>query len=817
MHLEEVEIINFCQHRRQHHRFSPGLTAIIGSNGSGKSNFLGAIRFALTGVNPNVGDKADNICQLAPPDERSYVRLVLNHGPHRIEVTRHLRPERSKTRLTGLTPKPIEGDASVNAKIAELIGRDFDTVSEMVLVPQEQIFGFLDQIPSKRAIAFQRLFRTEIAKDIYDAVNAFLIRTAPPALPSASVEECQQQLAQARETLTGWQQHISRLREMTTIQADRDRMVKVIGAYESRKNTAAVIANERTALSILQGRLLASQTLHQQYVDAKAAVTTDIAGSRDAFEAAKVALSNLANYRKIEQARQAIRDGREKDQTALGQLQEPAKPANYLDRPSRDAALHAAQQALAECKAGMGAAITVENAAKAVQEMEQRVAALTTPVCPADYLPREAAYKLVDDARREVNKASEFIRAFEDTGLAECPTCGTPTANLAEKLAATKALLPTLKATEVTAVSRFQASSDYDAAMSKYAEDRQYLDGQLPWWKLQLEKIQQLPRLEQAFAQAKAAVDASAFNDAALTGYNNRREQLQQAIANWNHQEANLQTIEQPATASEDELRGLINSQAAREKAAQDFDQMIQRESQEKSRLEGQIGQLQTTITSRESSLATLADVSEDQHELAQRNKTVFDTELQDRQTADTNLATAQQAVTYWEQALAQVQRSLAESQAIIAAREQLLKVRDLFHHSNLPRFVAHQNLNRLQAAINRFLEMFQTDFRVRADEGLSFIAEFLDHRRQAAERLSGGQKVILALAFRLAVNVMFAENIGLLALDEPTAFVDEHHIRGFEPVLQQLRAFSTSRGLQCVMITHERGLAPLFDAVISL
>jgi DNA repair exonuclease SbcCD ATPase subunit len=95
-------------------------------------------------------------------------------------------------------------------------------------------------------------------------------------------------------------------------------------------------------------------------------------------------------------------------------------------------------------------------------------------------------------------------------------------------------------------------------------------------------------------------------------------------------------------------------------------------------------------------------------------------------------------------------------------------------------------------------------------------MARFNDGRVQPAERLSSGQKVVMALSFRLAVNFMYAD-LGFLVLDEPTAYLDEHHIAGFEPVLGCLREFAASRGLQCLMVTHEQSLAPLFDSVLQL
>ena len=144
-------------------------------------------------------------------------------------------------------------------------------------------------------------------------------------------------------------------------------------------------------------------------------------------------------------------------------------------------------------------------------------------------------------------------------------------------------------------------------------------------------------------------------------------------------------------------------------------------------------------------------------------------------------------------------------------------KVAALFQRDAAPRFVSYHNLQRLEREMNRMLELFCTDFRVTAREDLSFEALFFDGRRQPVERLSGGQATIVAMIFRLAVNTFFAGSVGLIFLDEPTAFLDEHHMRGFEPVLASLREYAAGRGLQCVMITHAKDLAPLFDQTLKI
>ena len=97
-------------------------------------------------------------------------------------------------------------------------------------------------------------------------------------------------------------------------------------------------------------------------------------------------------------------------------------------------------------------------------------------------------------------------------------------------------------------------------------------------------------------------------------------------------------------------------------------------------------------------------------------------------------------------------------------------------------------------------------------------MAHFFDGRRQRAKRLSGGQKVSLAWALRISVlNVQYAATMGLLSLDEPTVYLDKQRLAALTPVIERLRALTASRGLQCLLITHEEELAPLFEQVIAL
>jgi DNA repair exonuclease SbcCD ATPase subunit len=134
-----------------------------------------------------------------------------------------------------------------------------------------------------------------------------------------------------------------------------------------------------------------------------------------------------------------------------------------------------------------------------------------------------------------------------------------------------------------------------------------------------------------------------------------------------------------------------------------------------------------------------------------------------------------------------------------------------------LPVVAAQTCLEELWPEIDAVLERFDAPFRIHAVSNLRFVVKKHNGIIEPAERLSGGEKVVFALAFRIAVNSNYAGQLGLLCLDEPTAGLDDDNLGCLEIALGRLRELSHSRGLQVILITHESGIDSLFDRVIKL
>lgn len=142
-------------------------------------------------------------------------------------------------------------------------------------------------------------------------------------------------------------------------------------------------------------------------------------------------------------------------------------------------------------------------------------------------------------------------------------------------------------------------------------------------------------------------------------------------------------------------------------------------------------------------------------------------------------------------------------------------EVADVFHWSNLPKVVAQTNLELLVADINDNLGLFNSPFAVEADDDLTLKVFLPGQLPVKAKQLSGGQKVILAIAFRAALDRVFGCDTGMMFLDEPTAGLDADNLNYFHNALQTLAQKVGDK--QLVVITHVHEFKGTFDQVIEV
>ena len=273
MKLKRLLLVNYCQHARTEITFDNGLTAIIGPNGIGKSNIVYAIKFALIGECDQDGVKADNIRDIAPPGEHSFVELDFSHDGIDYRIVRKLRPTSAKSELqAGPDTQPVYGDNAVTDAVLRVLGVEKSTIQELMIVPQESMFGFLDRTPAKRLESWQRVLKLTVLETARQAIVRHLTQNPIAAGPSedelskaeATVGEATVRLANARDALL---QH----RPVAELTAAVERLVVLSQQYsqyvalqqrvlESRNNWANVVASANavsTQVSAVEQQLAA--------------------------------------------------------------------------------------------------------------------------------------------------------------------------------------------------------------------------------------------------------------------------------------------------------------------------------------------------------------------------------------------------------------------------------------------------------------------------------------------------------------------------------------------------------------------------------
>jgi DNA repair exonuclease SbcCD ATPase subunit len=707
MQLLKLTVTNWVHHRKRTCNFTRGLVAILGENGSGKSSLFGALRWLLTGENPNYGVKSDNVSQYAKDGEPANAVLEFEHNGHTAVVQRHLLPEKEQSLLMIDGVEVARGDKAVTAGIEKLLGVDAKFISRFIIVPQTEIFSFIDDNQTDTDKFFQRLFNTAKADKCQDAIGKSLLKLSVPDVVKTS-GQLQIEREQLDAQLTALVSQIAELPSFDVVLSAQEEDQKTIADWERREQLTTEIAALSTDVLAQQEQLEQDRKTLASHEADLLAFSDAIAGKEAAHRAAKIALGHWENYKNISALKTRLHAQRAELETARQALQQPAP----LTGPT-SAELQSAQVA----------------------------------------------------CQNQIDSLASVVSLFSADGVAACPTCHTPTADLS-------------------------------ATVTQY-------------------KTEKLPALRAELGDLNNKIAARIAAEAATLQWQKKQDELAAKEKHIDESEVNLNVVRPPETA-EDDLQQAVSDfedfQFAQHELEPVVAELRDKISSAAGGLKLLVAQVQKAQEARDSIVVTAADAetaririeslrekcAERQRLSDARQRLLFDLERLD---ADLEATINNEAIA----------NSVRGWTTIATDAREALK--------NAPRIVAQRNLQRLETGINELLQIFRVNFLIRAsnEKAPSFIAEFFDGRTQPAQRLSIGQKTVLALAFRVAVNAMFAEEIGLLALDEPTASLDQTRVQALAPVLEKLRDLSTAKGLQCLLVTHATSLSHLFESTIEL
>ena len=766
MHLKRIELTNYRQHRELDLDFDGNLIAIVAKNGAGKSNLLGAIQFALTGEHPGA-TKSDLTTW---GEKEGSVRLFFTAGSRNEEfvITRKTNGDVT-LKVCGETIKQAR---KVEEALREKAGLDKELIRQIVFVPQKGIDSILFDDPKNREVAFQRLIGIGNASKIYESLRTEIAAYDKPQGFDEAIERSRQQLiAQegvARTCRNALEKYDEALKTLPSKEALESEVDKCAGA--------------------------------QQAIDAYIRAKNALADAKKKHDDAKKMLANMGSVpEEIEAARRKELEGwiAEKEKKSAD-LESGKESLRFLNR--------------------------MKELADAMTIASERYGKAT---CDLLKLLDKYPTKLEDDKAEMDRLVSEHVAAMSElkslknlvssaSSDGTCPVCGAPAsqedieAHLKERIAEAekKASEASEKAEEFRRKYNIRKTAEDEARENEKKEKNAY---------------------DIALAALQKAKDAN------VEGV--EIDVMDQKVSYKGKTPEDIYDIEK----SNEELMKRINSlqtligELRKEVAGFDANRSASKEARDNvAKLSAQIGVLEANLASCGEKLNSLGIIPEsiDSGDVgaldgalkkARSNLDAYNGILRDMAGTKGQLEAAEKTIESTRKFINDLVEKKELEDKVKAKVDVLKRVRDGLHYRELPRIMSQNVMRDLTACVNSYLDQFNAPFVVEAEEeGFGFRCCFIDGRTMPdphpdASMLSGGQKVALAIAFRMAIYMCFGGELGLLSLDEPTAYLDEASIGHLGELLEKVGTVARNKGLQILMATHEKAIMPFLDTKIDL
>lgn len=691
-------------------KFEPGLTSIVGPNGSGKTNAVSAMYAGITGDWSRFEhDRRENIIsQYAKDNELSGVRVLMEHQGVRAEITRTLRPN-ARSLVIG-SEDPITSDKAITTKIENWFGLPIKVIGQYIFVNQWEMFSILNESPTERSKDLYRLFGIEQAEACWVAIGDHM-KELNEKIPDIDVDSVRTRILANRNKLRDLETKLRELNGKATADDKLESLRSKVSEWNHKYDLEEEISNLDHKIIEINAQLFEEE----KYLDA---LSIELNGYKEQQEKLEARWQSCAGME--------------------------SAWANYRSTKS-----------------------TRDNIERKLLVLDREEESRPEPQVPNSLIPDDkigSVERRLKEAKRSRDRAEEFLKAIHE-GVPSCPICHTPT---------------------------------------------ELLKDQINKYKLELEVLEpEIDLLARSLAVTHRYKTSKTIWDSWKATIGSRRIDAKLLLSE-------LPDVEKPPVPEED-VQALKKYYLETKQLVRDGSQELQNKRNLVSRLHGERKARADDRDKRYEELNSI-NITQEEVEAAEAVLAVSQLDSQVRSRLQTEISVIKRAITDDEVSLEEATQVLKSAERVSNLRNELTAVRDVMHREALPRMVAQSQLSLLETQMNKSLEELGIDFRVQAKDGLKFQVVFNDGiRRVPAETLSGGEKVVFALAWRLAVNAEFASDIGVLCLDEPTAGLDRDRLGCLKLAIEKMKTMSQARGLQCIIITHADGLMPLFDRVIEL
>lgn len=190
-----------------------------------------------------------------------------------------------------------------------------------------------------------------------------------------------------------------------------------------------------------------------------------------------------------------------------------------------------------------------------------------------------------------------------------------------------------------------------------------------------------------------------------------------------------------------------------------------------------------------------------------EKKKVKIETEIKDENSMKLDL----------EKELKQLLEKEKEKQALEKFVKILEKVRNAFHKDGLQRLIRVRSKPLLEKFTRDFFEKFNlgySDIQIDEDYNISLIGQ---PGVLSMDQISGGERVALAIALRLAIARVLSSEVKSVIMDEPTIHLDEERRKNLVNILGSFFRESGKLIPQMIIVTHDREIEEVANVVYTV